>query len=245
MCVGRRRCSSCWRSRSAPDRCSLRTRARGSSPNNVPRRPRRSSPTRVAGSNGRCSGSRRPIRSAGWRPTTASTFSTATSGSRSAAASGSAPAGATTSSIATRGWTSAAASRPATTRCCRRTSRCPTWPATASSSACMPSIATTRRKISGESALESSPDTRRVSFRVDYTDYEGRAIVRPVQLARGRHALRAPATARSGAGTDSALPVDPGCAARARPRRVSTRSRTLTPFAEVFGAVDYRDQESG
>ena len=121
----------------------------------------------------------RQTRSARSRRTTASICSTDSGGSRSAAASASAAAGATTSSTATRASCSAPASRRGTIRCCRRTSRCRTWRATSVElGVARSSTATTRRKTSGPRRTIRSNDDR-VSFCVDYTDVEGRAIVRP------------------------------------------------------------------
>ncbi len=87
--------------------------------------------------------------------------------------------------------------------------------------------------------LDSSPDTR-VSFLVDYTDYEGRAIVRPVSwVEAGTRFGRLQGSV--GRGTDSRFPsieelftdsTAPGLA-----------EQPDYSFAEVFGAVDYRDQD--
>ena len=79
----------------------------------------------------------------------------------------------------------------------------------------------------------------RVSYRVDYTDYEGRAIVRPVQwLEAGTRFGRLDGSV--GPGTDARFPT-------IQERFTDETAPGLAEqpdysFAEVFGAVDYRDQ---
>lgn len=80
----------------------------------------------------------------------------------------------------------------------------------------------------------------RVSFKVDYTNFEGRAIVRPIPwLEAGTRIGRLDGTI--GRGTDPRFPsiedrftdnTAPGLAAQ-----------PAYSYAEVFGAVDYRDQD--
>jgi hypothetical protein len=87
--------------------------------------------------------------------------------------------------------------------------------------------------------LGSSKDDR-VSYLVDYTDYEGRVIVRPLRwLEAGTRIGRLDGSI--GSGTDKRFP-----SIEERFTDATAPGLTEQPdfsFAEVFGAIDYRDEE--
>ncbi len=86
---------------------------------------------------------------------------------------------------------------------------------------------------------ESSKDDR-VSYLVDYTDYTGRAIVRPVPwLEAGTRFGRLDGSL--GSGTDKRFPsIEERFTDQTAP---GLAQQPDFSFAEVFGAVDYRDEE--
>jgi len=87
--------------------------------------------------------------------------------------------------------------------------------------------------------LDSSEDAR-VSYLVDYTDYEGRAIFRPVSwVEAGTRFGRLQGSI--GSGTDARFPSIEALFTDATAPGLAEQPDYS--FAEVFGALDYRDQD--